>query len=85
MPLSTAEQEQINSCKRQCRIDFNSAYSWVSIVDLEDPDNALFIDGHDADSLIDKAKVMFEEKGDISFEDALHFYCYDYLDLVFQS
>ena len=85
MTLTNSERHQIRSAQQQVYVRVDTRHDWVEISDQEDANNSVFLQGDEAYQYIQKAKAMYEEKGDISLEEARYFFAWDYLDVIFHS
>ena len=63
-------------------VDVERGFSAVSIVDLNDPSNDVFLQGQEADEFIDEADELYERLGEVSLEDAYAVTAHPYLDLL---
>lgn len=82
MPTHKYQKAQIEDFQKQATVEVNSSQDWVTITDKEDPENSVFMQGHEAAEFIEKAKAFYEKNGDISMDEAYSFFAYDYLILL---
>lgn len=85
MTLTNPERQQIRSAQQQVHVRVDTRHDWVEITDREDANNSVFLQGDEAYEFIQKAESMYEEKGDISLEDARYFFAWDYFDVLLNS
>lgn len=59
-----------NNVRNSISVEVDSALSTVSITDDTGEQEAIFLDGHTADSFIDEARALYEAAGTVTLEDA---------------
>lgn len=81
--MSNVIAETIASSRAQCVASVGFAdrpFGFVTITDLENSDNEVFLENDEANNFISKCNDLFDQ-GDLSMQDCIYFVAYDYLDL----
>lgn len=74
------QKEVISSSREQCVATVDRPFGHVTITDLSDSDNEVFLQDSEADTFIANCDDLFNE-GNLSFEDCVYFFASDYLAL----
>lgn len=79
--LDTIQLDLVNYAKNSFNIDINRSQGWVTITDIADKDNSIFLQGDEGYNFVDKLDELSDLYPDASFEDIEYLAAYDYCDL----
>jgi hypothetical protein len=75
-------KQYIEYTHNSAHIKVDTLMSTVTITSKTDPESYHFMQDWQADEFIERARTLYEQMGDILFDDVVAFVAYDYLDCL---
>ena len=80
--MNHIQNRMIVTALYEANIYVDTLHDWVSIENMLDKDDSVFLQGDDASSFIHQANAFYNTDGTVSMKEAYAFVAYPYLELL---